>query len=120
MIKINKLIILLLISLFVLSGCQQEATPNDIAREGAAVNVTDSSINETSSDITVLKFNNTISTDEIKKLNGKQVQITGFIGGASPLDGSYAYIMNIPYQSCAFCIPNTDSLGNTLAAYPPK
>lgn len=67
--------------------------------------------------ITVLKFKNTNSDDYIKTLNGKQVSITGYISTLSPLNGQFAYLMNMPYQNCPFCIPGTSEITNTLAIY---
>lgn len=30
------------------------------------------------------------------------------------------YLMNMPYQSCPFCLPNTTQLSNTMAVYAPE
>ena len=67
--------------------------------------------------ITVLKFKNTNSNETISALNGKQVSITGYISTLSPLNGEFAYLMNMPYQSCPFCVPGTSAINNTLAIY---
>ena len=68
-------------------------------------------------DYTVLKFKSTNSNETISKLNGKQVSITGYISTLSPLSGEFAYLMNMPYQSCPFCVPGTSTINNTLAIY---
>ena len=73
-----------------------------------------------SNTITQIKFKDMVSINELKKLNGKLIKITGFISQASPLDGSIIYLMNMPYQNCVFCVPNTNQLVNTLAIYPEK
>ena len=39
---------------------------------------------------------------------------------SSPVDGSFMFLMNLPYQSCPFCIPNTSQLSNTMEIYPKK
>lgn len=67
-----------------------------------------------------LSFADAVSLDEIKKLDGKTVTILGFMSTTSPLDGSYMYLQNMPYQSCPFCIPNTNTLANTIAIYAPE
>lgn len=69
---------------------------------------------------TQIKFKDMVSVDELKKLDGRTITITGFISQASPLDGSIIYLMNMPYQNCVFCVPNTNKLVNTLAIYPEK
>lgn len=73
-----------------------------------------------SGEITTLKFGNTISLDQIKELDGHQVTITGYMATMSPISGKYMYLMNMPYQSCPFCVPNTTELSNTLAVYAPE
>ena len=114
--RLNKLVVLLLLFVMVLSGCSS----NTPTTNNTNSNNTVSSNSKVDNGVTVLKFKDTITPDELKKLDGKKVQITGFIGGASPLDGSYIYLMNMPYQNCAFCIPSDNNLGNTIAAYPSK
>ena len=71
-------------------------------------------------EVTDISFREAISFEEIKKLDGKRVSIVGFMATTSPLDGSYFYLQNMPYQSCPFCVPNTNVLLNTLAVYAPK
>lgn len=68
--------------------------------------------------VTTVKFKDMMEITELKKLDGKQVKITGFMAQSSPLDGSMIYLMNLPYQSCVYCVPNTNQLVNTMAAYP--
>lgn len=72
---------------------------------------------EDSKGITVLKFKNTNSDETIKALNGKKVSITGYLSTLSPLNGEFAYLMNMPYQSCPFCVPGTSAITNTLAIF---
>ena len=69
--------------------------------------------------VTQLRFSDAVSYSAIEALAGQQVSITGYIATLSPLDGSYLYLLNLPYQSCPFCLPNTDQLTNTMAVYAP-
>ena len=69
---------------------------------------------------TALSFKDSASIETIQALKGKPVVITGYMATLSPLDGSYIYLMNLPYQSCPFCVPNTQQLANTMAVYAPK
>ena len=73
-----------------------------------------------SAEPTALSFRDSASIDAITALKGKPVVITGYMATLSPLDGSYIYLMNLPYQSCPFCVPNTQQLANTMAVYAPK
>lgn len=67
-----------------------------------------------------LSFKTTQKYDELKKLDGTKVYIYGYMCSTSPADGSYMYLMNLPDQSCPFCLPNTSQLSNTIAVYPKK
>lgn len=72
------------------------------------------------SDAVQLKFSDTIGIDALRKLNGQKVTINGYIATSSPADGSFIFLMNLPYQSCPFCVPNTSQLANTIEVYPKK
>ena len=73
------------------------------------------------SDATPISFKAALSFDYLKSLDGKPVTIRGYMAtNASPLDGSYIYLMNLPYQSCPYCIPNTNQLANTMTVYAPE
>lgn len=67
-----------------------------------------------------LSFSQSASIDAIRALNGKAVTLTGYMATLSPLSGEYIYLMNLPYQSCPFCVPNTQQLANTMAVYAPR
>lgn len=65
----------------------------------------------------LLSFSQAQSIAEMKKLDGKQVTIIGYMSTLSPVSGKFMYLMNLPYQSCPFCIPNMTQLSNTMAVY---
>jgi len=67
-----------------------------------------------------LSFAESASLETIQSLKGKPVTITGYMATLSPLSGEYIYLMNLPYQSCPFCVPNTQQLANTMAVYAEK
>ena len=66
---------------------------------------------------TKLSFAESASIDALRSLDGKAVTLTGYMATLSPLSGEYIYLMNLPYQSCPFCVPNTTQLANTMAVY---
>ena len=68
----------------------------------------------------MLSFAQAASITEIEKLDGEQVSIIGYMSTLSPVSGKFMYLMNLPYQSCPFCVPNTTQLSNTLAVYAPN
>ena len=65
----------------------------------------------------LLSFSQAESVEEMKKLDGKTVTILGYMSTLSPISGEFMYLMNLPYQSCPFCVPNTTQLSNTMAVY---
>ena len=67
-----------------------------------------------------LSFAESASIETIQDLKGKLVSITGYMATLSPLEGDYIYLMNLPFQSCPFCVPNTQQLANTMAVYAAK
>jgi hypothetical protein len=74
---------------------------------------------ESSADgITKLSFREASGYDYLKKLDGSKVSIRGYMATSSPVDGSFMFLMNLPYQSCPFCVPNTSQLSNTMEIYP--
>ena len=64
-----------------------------------------------------LTFADSINYDKISELSGKTVEIVGYMATVSPVSGKYIYLMNLPYQSCPYCVPNTQQLSNTIAVY---
>ena len=74
--------------------------------------------NDTTNDKSqLLSFAQTMSVENIKELDGKRVQMMGYMSTLSPINGKFMYLMNLPYQSCPFCVPNTTTLSNTIAVY---
>jgi hypothetical protein len=65
----------------------------------------------------MLSFSQAQSVEEIQKMDGEQVTIIGYMSTLSPVTGKFMYLMNLPYQSCPFCVPNTTQLSNTMAVY---
>lgn len=68
-------------------------------------------------DAVKLSFKSATSYEELKALDGQTVSINGYMATSSPVDGGYLFLMNLPYQSCPFCVPNTSQLSNTMAVY---
>ncbi|MGI6174450.1 MAG: hypothetical protein ACOYI8_11240 [Christensenellales bacterium] len=64
-----------------------------------------------------MRFTDAVSYDTIKSLDETVVTIVGYMATLSPINGKYMYLMNMPYQSCPFCVPNTTQLANTMAVY---
>lgn len=73
---------------------------------------------EKDGEITKLSFKAASGYEYLKTLDGKPVTISGYMATSSPVDGSFLFLMNLPYQNCPFCVPNTSQLSNTMEVYP--
>jgi len=96
--KFVALLLALLLCVLSLAGCGGASTPAEAVR---------------------LSFADATGIDAIRALDGKAVSIVGYMATLSPISGRYMYLMNMPYQSCPFCVPNTTQLANTMAVYAP-
>lgn len=96
--KIMLTLCLVAAMLFCFSGCKEKQT----------------------GEVTKLSFQAASGYDYLKTLDGTQVTISGYMATSSPVDGSFMFLMNLPYQSCPFCVPNTSQLSNTIEVYSKK
>ena len=71
-------------------------------------------------DAVKLSFRQAAGYDYLKSIDGKTISINGYMATSSPADGSFIFLMNMPFQSCPFCVPNTSQLANTMEVYPKK
>ena len=76
--------------------------------------------NKKDEDVIKLSFKSAATYEYLKSIDGRRVSINGYMATSSPVDGSFMFLMNLPYQSCPFCVPNTSQLSNTLEVYPKK
>lgn len=67
-----------------------------------------------------LSFKEAVDITTIESLDGKPVTIIGYMSTISPVSGKFIYLLNLPYQSCPFCVPNSLQLANTMAVYAPS
>lgn len=93
--------LLVLALLFTFAACKEE----DASQDGTA---------------TKLSFKQTLGYEYLSSLAGTAVTINGYLATSSPVDGSFIFLMNMPFQSCPFCVPNTSQLSNTMEVYPKK
>ena len=74
----------------------------------------DDPVDPNGENVTKLSFKAASGYDYLKTLDGTLVTISGYMATSSPVDGSFMFLMNLPYQSCPFCVPNTSQLSNTM------
>jgi uncharacterized lipoprotein NlpE involved in copper resistance len=107
----KSILALLCIVVLLIAGCGNKPSSSSVSSSLGAVD---------ENGAIQLKFRDELTIDKLKQLNGKQVKIVGFMATLSPLNGEYIYLMNMPYQNCPFCVPNTNQLANTMAVYAVK
>lgn len=66
-----------------------------------------------------LTFSQAARVSALKEYDGQTVSIMGYMSSLSPVSSEFIYLMNLPYQNCPFCVPNTKQLSNTIAIYAP-
>jgi hypothetical protein len=103
-IKVISLLLVLILAMSVFTACKGGKDPIDPNGEN----------------VTKLSFKAASGYEYLKTLNGTPVTISGYMATSSPVDGSFMFLMNLPYQSCPFCVPNTSQLSNTMEIYPKK
>lgn len=108
--KLKRIVSLLTILALLFSFCACGKSTSDGGKPAA----------KDSSGTLKLSFKGASSYDYLKKNDGATVSINGYLATSSPADGSFIFLMNLPYQSCPFCVPNTQSLTNTIECYPKK
>ena len=123
--KIFVYVLVIVLSVFSVTGCKgiSDGIPNNTKDTQKENNTNTSTPTEQVQVIEdgkpyKLAFKEAVSINKIKELNGKEVTINGYLATSSPADGSFIFLMNLPYQSCPFCVPNTSQLANTMEVYP--
>ena len=64
-----------------------------------------------------IRFSDLVSLESLQEYNNKTVTAVGYMSPIMSYDGSFGYLMNLPYQTCPYCVPNSDKITNTIAIY---
>ena len=64
-----------------------------------------------------IKFSDLVSLDDLKEYNNKEVTAIGYLSPITSYDGSFGYLMNLPYQTCPYCIPSDTKITNTISIF---
>ena len=110
----KKGLLFLLISFFSLTACSSN---NEGVRDNENSNAQIAS-DDFGKESIKLSFKTTSSYEYLSTIKNKEVTINGYMATSSPVDGSFIFLMNLPYQNCPFCKPNTNQLSNTIEVYP--
>lgn len=64
-----------------------------------------------------IKFSDLVSLDDLKEYKNKEVTAIGYLSPITSYDGSFGYLMNLPYQTCPYCIPSDTKITNTISIF---
>lgn len=117
--RITSFLLLAVMSVTILTACRSSESDTMALESSSNIQreANSQSQAESKPDIITLKFNDDF---DYKEYVGKKVKIRGYMSTLSPVDGKFIYLMNVPYQICPFCMPNTTTIVNTIAAYAPQ
>lgn len=64
-----------------------------------------------------IRFSDLVSLEDLKEYDNKTVTAIGYLSPITSYDGSFGYLMNLPYQTCPYCLPSDTKITNTLAIF---
>lgn len=64
-----------------------------------------------------IRFSDLVSLDDLQDYNNKTVTAIGYLSPITSYDGSFGYLMNLPYQTCPYCVPSDNKITNTIAIF---
>lgn len=64
-----------------------------------------------------IRFSDLVSLEDLKEYNNKTVTAIGYLSPITSYDGSFGYLMNLPYQTCPYCLPSDTKITNTIAIF---
>lgn len=110
--KIKNVIMLLacVALLFTLTGCSNEKS-EDIKKTTLKADriMADGSYQ--------IRFRDLVSIKDLEEYNNKTVTAIGYLSPITSYDGSFGYLMNLPYQTCPYCLPSDTKITNTIAVF---
>lgn len=64
-----------------------------------------------------IRFSDLVSLEALQTFKDKTVTAIGYLSPIAGYDGSFSYLMNLPYQTCPYCLPSDTKITNTLAIF---
>ena len=115
----NKLLFSILITIFVCSlillvSCSNSNdNTNNIKKSNSMLNA-DRIMADGSYQI---RFSDLVSLKDLEEYNNKTVTAIGYLSPITSYDGSFGYLMNLPYQTCPYCLPSDTKITNTITIF---
>lgn len=118
-ISILKILVILTICSFVLTGCSKEEE-NNVNNNETNIKKSETMLNADrimSDGSYQIRFSDLVSVNDLKEYNNKTVTAIGYLSPITSYDGSFGYLMNLPYQTCPYCLPSDTKITNTIAIF---
>lgn len=118
-ISILKILAILTICLFLLTGCSKEEE-NNVNNNETNIKKSETMLNADrimSDGSYQIRFSDLVSVNDLKEYNNKTVTAIGYLSPITSYDGSFGYLMNLPYQTCPYCLPSDTKITNTIAIF---
>lgn len=64
-----------------------------------------------------IRFSDLVSLEALQTFKDKTVTAIGYLSPIAGYDESFGYLMNLPYQTCPYCLPSDTKITNTLAIF---
>ena len=109
---LNIILTVILISIvLIFTGCtsSKEDTTNNIKKSESMLNA-DRIMSDGSYQI---RFSDLVSLSDLQEYNNKTVTAIGYLSPITSYDGSFGYLMNLPYQTGPYCMPSDTKITNT-------
>lgn len=108
--KNNIIVIILSLSMiFMLVGCDNENTVVNDYKVGSKIE-----------ENFQIRFKDLVELKTLQKYNNKTVSAVGYLSPIMGYDNSFGYLMNLPYQTCPYCVPGDTRITNTIAIFMPE
>lgn len=64
-----------------------------------------------------IRFSDLVELKDLEEYNNKSVTAIGYLSPITSYDGSFGYLMNLPYQTCPYCLPSDTKITNTISIF---
>lgn len=114
--------VILTICLVSLVGCGEKEETNYIRQENKSVEIKKSESGLKSERIMSdgsyqIRFGDLVSLESLKEYKDKKVTAIGYMSPIMGYKGDFGYLMNLPYQTCPYCIPGDGKITNTISIF---
>lgn len=101
-------IIMSMVIMFLLVGCTENST---VSQNNEYLGI------KKVSGVPQIRFKDLVELKDLEQYNNMTVSAVGYLSPILAYDNSFGYLMNLPYQTCPYCIPDDGRITNTIAIF---